>query len=105
MDDALTAELAEAIWTILVEEAGASADLDKRRGFVMVETRRRVDEYRFVGHLGFGGKFWRNPGTRPDGSWGERWYVNCYREDETPERKAAIARTNDRLWDLQRRTP
>ena len=44
-----------------------------------------VSEWRFCGNLGFGGKFWRNHG---------RFYVNYYREDETPEREAAAERAN-----------
>lgn len=41
-----------------------------------------------MGVLGFGGKFWKGR---------DLWYVNCYREDETPERLAIIERTNEHL--------
>lgn len=49
---------------------------------------RLATEYRFIGALGFGGKFWRANGA---------WYVSCYREDETPMRKLRIAETNRAL--------
>lgn len=89
---------AEAVWAILQEECGASDE----HGFIYHQTRELVPEWRFIGSLGFGGKFWRNSRTRPDGTWGECWYVDCYREHETPERLAVIERTNSRLWDLLR---
>jgi hypothetical protein len=46
-------------------------------------------EYRFMGALGFGGKFWQQSMT-----------VTCYPEDETPERRAIIERANAALADL-----
>lgn len=82
----LTPQQAAAIWTILTEELG---------------TRGDGDEFRIGGILGFGGKFWRNNTKRPDDTWGEHWYVNYYAEHTTPERDAAVARTNDRLWALR----
>lgn len=48
-------------------------------------------EYRFMGALGFGGKF-RNNGNHDNTP-----YVDCYREDETPDRTAMIERANARL--------
>lgn len=48
-------------------------------------------EYRFQGALGFGGKLWM---VR------DRLYVNCYREDETPERLEMIHKANERLAKL-----
>lgn len=46
-------------------------------------------EYRFQGHLGFGGKLWLNKGKAP--------YVTCYPEDETAGRKQLIALANEDL--------
>lgn len=50
-------------------------------------------EWRFSGHLGFGGKFWRNAGQH---------YVTCYREDETPERRTMIDNLNQEIANLAR---
>lgn len=97
--DALTPEQAESVWTVLVEECGATST----HGFLQLQTEEYITEWRFMGALGFGGKFWRTRSHRPDGSWGDWWHVNCYREDETPERLAMIERANARLWKLQTR--
>jgi hypothetical protein len=82
---------------ILVEECGLRAD-DGRDGFVWTISDPHQDcrEYRFMGALGFGGKF-RNNGNRNDTP-----HVDCYREDETPERLAMIERANARLAELFR---
>ena len=48
-----------------------------------------TNEYRFQGRLGFGGKYWRGN------------YVNCYREDETPELRALIDEVNRELKKLE----
>ena len=77
---------ANAIFDILVKECGAFDD--DRLGFVYNQTAEPVSEWRFCGKLGFGGKFWRNNG---------KWYVNCYREDETPKRMKMIEAANKRL--------
>lgn len=92
----MTRAQAKAVWTILAEECGATSE----DGFFHHQTAGRVPEWRFGGKLGFGGKFWRNRTSRPDGSWGDYWYVNCYAEDETPERRKAIEAANARLWTL-----
>lgn len=97
MSETLTTAQAEAIWAILTEECGARSD----HGFVWHQTRSHVTEWRFMGTLGFGGKFWRSTSKRPDGTWGELWRVDCYREDATPDRLATIKRANARLWALQ----
>lgn len=55
---------------------------------------RVCNEYRFCGALGFGGKF-RNNGNNNNTP-----YVDCYQEDETPERRAMIERANRRLAEL-----
>ena len=51
-------------------------------------------EYRFMGLLGYGGKFWNNSG---------RWYVTCYSEDRNTERDAMIESANARLEEERRR--
>lgn len=71
------------IYKILAEEVGADPrDADS---FVRNFTSPSAVEWRFCGTLGFGGKFYRNAG---------RHYVQCYREDETPERRRTIERVN-----------
>lgn len=85
---------AEQIYKILVELAGAGDYRDQRDMFNNWFGGQYQDfsrEFRFQGNLGFGGKFWRNDG---------RFYVNCYREDETPERLETIERTNEALSSL-----
>ncbi len=75
------------VWRILQEECGAGPD---RFGFVS-RAGAFPREWRFQGALGFGGKLWHQHG-RPS--------VTCYREHETPERLAMIARANARLATL-----
>lgn len=84
----LTHDQADAIYTALVAHAGASED--DRRFFVEAQTDDYHYEYRFIGGLGFGGKFWRNDG---------RWYVSAYPEDVRvrPSRQQAINNTNAAL--------
>lgn len=82
---------AEAAWAILVEEAGARDGEMQREVFVRYVLKDTGDEYRFQGILGFGGKF------RNNGNNGNVPYVDCYPEDRTPRRDAAVAATNARL--------
>lgn len=74
-----------ACWTTLVRFAGAIDRDTDRRSFVDAFTKPSTVEYRFMGELGFGGKFWRNA---------DRFYVSCYREDETPKRRELIEYIN-----------
>lgn len=80
---------ARRVWGILVNHAGA-VDTDSNwvsfRQWFDKAFAKGGDEYRFIGSLGFGGKFWLH---HRDGM-----YVTCYREDETPERLATIEDTN-----------
>lgn len=85
---------ARRVWGILVNYAGAT-DSDSNwvsfRQWFDRAIEHGGDEYRFMGSLGFGGKFW----LHRDGM-----HVSCYREDLTPAREATIAETNialDRL--------
>lgn len=77
--DSLTKEQANAIWDILVDRAGAHES--NRDYFVSHQSIQYCPEFRFMGSLGFGGKFWRNTGRRSDDTYGEVWYVNAYSED------------------------
>lgn len=95
----------DAAYTVLVEECGApDGEWDRTRFVVSVGEQLSPDrssaptEYRFQGPLGFGGKF----RTRYGGWGGERFiaYVDCYREDTTPERMAMIGLANERLAEL-----
>jgi hypothetical protein len=97
----VTEDQANAVWDVLVAHAGASDDPDSalgRRIFVLYMTGGHPpDEFRFIGRLGFGGKFW--VGGR-DG-----WYVTAYPEDmrRRPEIGQAVEATNDALAELQAR--
>lgn len=84
----LTEAEAAAVWDVLVEHADASPAM--RDEFVLMHVNGRCDEFRFIGALGFGGKFWRH-----------NWRVTCYREDETAARLAIIAATNAALGELR----
>ncbi len=88
----LTHAQADAIWDVLVEHAGADGTepegrYSARTHFVFAQTDRHVEEYRFGGALGPGGKFWRYAGA---------WYVTAYPEDiqARPERQQIIDDTN-----------
>lgn len=88
----MTNDQADAIWTILVENAGASPRQSVRADFVALQMPELCEDYRFQGLLGFGGKFWNYDG---------RWYVTLYAEDETPERLAIVEKVNALLKDLK----
>ncbi len=80
------------IYDILVASAGARED--DRISFVSLhESDTQKDtEYRFCGHLGFGGKFRQR--------WKDAPYVSCYPEDMTAERKVIIEKTNQLLKEV-----
>lgn len=86
----------DAAYTILIEECGAppAHREDFRHAVLRWGAKDYPFEYRFGGNLGMGGKFWI---TRRYGPFHDRWDVTCYREDETPGRKAMIERANARL--------
>lgn len=87
----LTEAQAREAWAVLVAEAGASSDPNDEASFVHEFTGGKPgNEWRFIGTLGFGGKF-RFP----------RLTVDCYPEDETPARRETINRTNTRLAALR----
>ena len=83
--------LARNLWRVLFQYAGGDRNRwigDDFAHWFETNDPKYSREFRFQGGLGFGGKFWRNNG---------RFYVTCYREDETPERLAMIKATNDAL--------
>lgn len=91
-------DLAERAYDILIRECGARES--GRSDFVWGHTRGDEwdhSEWRFMGLLGFGGKFrtrmWVPP--RPVDLW-----VTCYPEDRTPERDAMISNANVALKEL-----
>lgn len=98
---AMREKTANGVYDVLVAHCGAREA--SREDFVYTHTREFCIEYRFMGSLGFGGKFWRNHSFRPDGTYGEHWYVSNYREDETPVTRAAAEAAAGPLDDLRAR--
>ena len=94
---------AEAIYDILVKYCHAMEIGHKRDHFVYDAVNADNDpyggisEWRFYGSLGFGGKF-RNSETNET-----KWYVDCYQEDETPQRLERIEQANVELGKLRAR--
>jgi hypothetical protein len=80
----VSSERKRAIWDVLVETCGAPPQMWDQFNLCFPECR----EFRFQGDLGFGGKVWSDRG---------RVYVNCYPEDETPQRVALIRSANAQL--------
>jgi hypothetical protein len=80
-------DTANRIYDVLVTTCGAREDA--REYFTRWFTdSRNSREFRFIGNLGFGGKFWNNNNS---------FYVNCYPEDETEDLKAIIYNANAEL--------
>lgn len=95
MSDAMSNELANEIYDVLVEVCGATNDNVMRPSFLHAFTKpNHTAEWRFIGSLGFGGKFWACNG---------KFYVNCYQEHENTERLATIAEANRRLAEIHSR--
>lgn len=86
------------IYDILSMYAGArdSGRADFIYGCQVTESQMHEPcaEYRFMGSLGFGGKF-RNNGNKDNSV-----YIDCYSEDETPERLAIIKKVNILLKEI-----
>lgn len=80
---------ADAIYDVLVRHAGAVEE--HRPMFVHFFVDTDGAEYRFMGALGFGGKYWRTDNV-----------VNCYPEDETLVRCEVIEQTNAALAQIRR---
>ena len=81
----------EAVYSILVRFAGAR-ESSMRQDFVFHHARSTVPctEFRFIGSLGHGGKYRSRTNT-----------VDCYTEDENPERLRMIEETNQALANLK----
>lgn len=80
------------LYDVLVKHAGAKDDEYDKKTFVQAAVDwddKYSFEYRFMGSLGRGGKI-RLPLHRYP-------HVTCYPEDETPERKSAVEKTNAEL--------
>lgn len=80
---------ADAVFDVLVRHCGQRDDEDARSDFIYAhreDAEYPVREYRFMGSLGFGGKFWS-----------DSMRVSCYLENETPERVEAIRLANAEL--------
>lgn len=78
------------VYDVLEKLGGATGD-GLRDSFIYNYTKDKYksDEWRFQGHLGFGGKYR-----------GERNVVDCYQEDETPERRRLVKKINKELKKL-----
>lgn len=90
---ALTIEEARKVYDVLVAECGMVSFASNpiiRADFIAGVTREGFTEYRFMGALGFGGKFWSSNG---------RWYVSAYPEDIRVSfmRQEMIERANAQL--------
>jgi hypothetical protein len=84
----LTVDQVDAIFYIITRVCGACNDEYERQNFVYHYTKFNEGpprEWRFKGHLGFGGKLY----FEYDGI-----SVGCYAEDATPERNAIINQAN-----------
>lgn len=83
----MSEKLLNRIYDILVQVCGAAEDY--RDGFVMLHQRENFPtEWRFIGTLGFGGKFWRKR---------DAFSVTCYSEDETRARLKTMKEANQQL--------
>jgi hypothetical protein len=87
-------ELGHKVYDIL-EDIGASPNM--RMAFVDGQAREDIHEWRFMGLLGFGGKFW-NEWSYLNEKY--EWRVSCYSEDENPKREKIIEETNLKLNQL-----
>jgi hypothetical protein len=85
----LSREMADKVYDILVDVCGAGEYM--RDSFVAMQTSEMIYEWRFGGDLGFGGKFWNV---------NDKLYVNCYPEDNNPERQKMIDEANEKLSKL-----
>ena len=80
------------IGRILVDIGGASSRiLEAHSEFITYLSKEETSfghEYRFMGKLGSGGKFYNNYSG---------WRVSCYHEDDTQIRKELIVKINEEL--------
>ena len=95
----MSEEIARKIYAILVKYAGAKDDDWAARDFAhyLAHESHQFIEYRFMGLLGMGGKFYATHA--------QKWHVNCYREDMTEKRQVIITSTNNALSQLEDAQP
>ena len=87
----ITEEMANKVWDVLIEHAGASSHDADRLAFVISSVGEdRLPEYRFQGALGFGGKVYLRDRRG--------WEVYYYPEDRSQKRDAIVSRTNAALF-------
>lgn len=84
----ISQEIASEIYDILVLVCEARES--HREDFCVAQTEEVISEWRFMGALGFGGKFYRQTGDK-------KWYVDCYREERTAAKLVMIEAANERL--------
>lgn len=85
-------ETAIKVWLLLIEHAGLTDSEPMRDNFICCAVgETRLQEYRFQGSLGFGGKV-----RYMDG----HWSVYCYPEDHNSVRDQIITRTNEALKEV-----
>jgi len=87
-------EQVASVFEILVEECGASPkQFDEFSAYMLEPDPYKLGkEFRFMGNLGYGGKFYA---SRYD------WRVDCYGDELTPDRQLMITRANERLEKIQ----
>jgi len=86
----LTKKTATAVYDLLMDVGGAHKNY--RDHFIQHYTEADPSrEWRFQGHLGFGGKFYLSY---------DRFRAGCYKEDSNEEREAIIAELNEKLAEL-----
>lgn len=92
----ISKEQAEQVAWILHQECGLGLRNAEQMIYSITtdEPEHICHEYRFMGALGFGGKF-RNNGNKDNTP-----YVDFYPEDENPERVKMIENANKRLAEL-----
>lgn len=85
----LTEPQAQEIWGILCHHAGANPDQEEQFLYCVTNPESPCLEFRFQGHLGFGGKYWLETNA-----------VTCYPEDVTAETTRILEETNAALQGL-----
>lgn len=78
------------VYAVLVELGGANPA--NEADFIHhYATNPEACEWRFMGHFGYGGKFYRTLG---------HYYVNCYVDDHTPATLALLAKMDEQIGAL-----
>ena len=91
----LTEVTANRVYDLLVEIGGAPED---RRDMFIRYAAIDLREFRFIGHLGFGGKI------HAQGTWSHKsspLFVSCYHDEHTSERDRIIVEINKKLSEME----